>query len=38
MVKLSEEHLIEIVPLNGDGKVSYTINLSEIETLEVWVE
>lgn len=38
MVKLAEEHLIEIVPLNGDGKVSYTINLSEIETLEVWVE
>ena len=38
MVKLAEEHQIEIVPLNGDGKVSYLINLSEIETLEVWVE
>lgn len=38
VVKLAEEHLIEIVPLNGDGKVSYTINLSEIETLEIWVE
>lgn len=37
-VKLVDQTQVEVVPLNGDGKVSYTFKLSEIETLEVWVE
>lgn len=37
-VKLIDQNQIEVIPLNGDGKVSYTFRLSEIEKLEVWVE
>ncbi|KZZ47623.1 hypothetical protein A3758_34330 [Oleiphilus sp. HI0118] len=37
-VKLIDEHQIEMIPLKGDGKVSYTFKLLEIERLEVWTE
>lgn len=37
-VKLIDEHQIEMIPLKGDGKVSYTFKLLEIERLEIWTE
>lgn len=37
-VRLIDQNQIEIVPLNGDGKVSYTFRLPEVAKLEVWLE
>lgn len=37
-VKLIDQNQIEVFPLNGDGKVSYTFKVTEIDKLEVWAE
>ena len=38
IVKIADSRQIEIIPLNGDGKVSYTLSSLELTKLEVWVE